>query len=257
MTRFTKAYESLKTRLKWLLNRSLYSFNSALSHQSVVKRYLSGSGIEIGALHNPLQVPASVNVRYVDRMSTANLRKHYPELANKNLVDVSILDDGEQLKSIENETQDFVIAHQFLEHCQDPITAISNMLRVLKQNGILYLSIPDKRYTFDAARPTTTIEHLLKDYEEGPKRSREEHFREWVTFVNLGYSHPNQAKDSLQIETEMNRLMALNYSIHYHAWTQSEMLELVLACKKKLNFTFEIELFLKNSDEAILVLRKQ
>ncbi|MGA7933626.1 MAG: methyltransferase domain-containing protein [Kovacikia sp.] len=223
----------------------------------MVKKYLAGSGIEIGALHNPLQVPASVKVRYVDRMSTADLRQHYPELANKNLVDVSILDDGEQLKSIEDATQDFVIAHQFLEHCQDPMRAISNMFRVLKTDGILYLSLPDKRYTFDVYRPTTDIEHLLKDYEEGPEWSREEHFREWVTFVNRGYSHLNEVKDKLSIETEMKRLMALNYSIHYHTWTPFEMIELILACKRKLNLAFEIELFLKNNDEAVVVLRKQ
>ena len=56
--------------------------------------FLAGEGIEIGALHLPLRVPRAARVRYVDRMPVPELRQHYPELANENLVPVEIIDDG-------------------------------------------------------------------------------------------------------------------------------------------------------------------
>ena len=146
--------------------------------ESIASMYLRGEGIKIGALHNPLLLPQSAKIKYVDRMSLPDLRKQYPELGSKELVDVDILDDGELLATIKDSTQDFVIANQFLEHCQNPIGAIRNMLRVLKEGGVLYLSIPDKRYSFDADRPVTSIEHLLKDYQEGPEWSKKQHFEE-------------------------------------------------------------------------------
>ena len=61
--------------------------------------YLKGGGIEVGALHGPLPVSGQAKVRYVDRMSVSDLRKHYPELDHVDLVDVDVIDDGEVLRT--------------------------------------------------------------------------------------------------------------------------------------------------------------
>ncbi len=60
----------------------------------LAKRYLHGSGLEIGALHNPLPLPPDATVRYVDRMDCAGLCRHYPELAAE--VGVQLVCSGEQ-----------------------------------------------------------------------------------------------------------------------------------------------------------------
>jgi SAM-dependent methyltransferase len=217
--------------------------------ESIANMYLKGKGIEIGALHNPLRIPKSAKVKYVDRMSIPDLRKQYPDLDSRELVDVDIIDNGEQIAKIPDSTHDFVIAIHFLEHCQNPIVAISNMLRVLNSGGVLYLAIPDKRYSFDIDRPVTSIEHLLRDYKEGPDCSRRQHLEEWIRCIN-------KINDDANIEQQIIHLMNMDYSIHYHVWTQTEMLELILTLKKKLHFHFEVELFLKNKDEVIIILRK-
>ena len=66
----------------------------------IAKRYLSGQGIEIGALHDPLPLPRSARVRYVDRLSVSELRAHYPELEQEPLVRVDIIHDGQRLTKI-------------------------------------------------------------------------------------------------------------------------------------------------------------
>ncbi len=84
-------------------------------------KYLIGQGIEIGALSAPLATLPLVKVDYLDRLIAPQLRQQYPELETYPLVPVDILDDGKSLKTVKNNSQDFIIAHHFLEHCQDPI----------------------------------------------------------------------------------------------------------------------------------------
>jgi SAM-dependent methyltransferase len=215
----------------------------------IADMFITGHGIEIGALHSPLRVPKSAKVKYVDRMSNNDLTKQYPELNSTDLVPIDIIDDGEKLLKIPTSTQNFVIANHFLEHCQNPIGAIRNTLRVLKKGGVVYLSIPDKRYSFDADRPATPIGHLLKDFQEGPEWSKKQHFEEWTRYID-------KIKDDAEVEERISHLMKLDYSIHYHTWTQAEMLEFMLTLKQKLHFNFELELMLKNIGEVIFILRK-
>jgi len=220
-----------------------------INRELIADNYLSGTGIEVGALNHPLYVPSTAQVKYVDRMSVPDLRTHYPELNSVNLVEVDIIDNGESLTTIAEASQDFVIANHFIEHCQNPIASLASMVRVLKVGGVLYLAIPDKRYTFDRDRQVTPVEHILRDYEEGPEWSRRQHFEEWTRIVN-------KVQDDAEAEAQITHLMAIDYSIHYHVWTQTEFLELLLAVKKTLNFGFELELFCKNGDEMIVILRK-
>ena len=69
-------------------------------------------------------------------------------------------------------------------NCEDPLRALSTFLRVVRPGGVVYLAIPDKRFTFDVSREVTSIAHVLRDYHEGPQCSREEHYLEWVREVN-------------------------------------------------------------------------
>jgi GT2 family glycosyltransferase/predicted SAM-dependent methyltransferase len=209
--------------------------------------YLHGEGIEIGALHAPMVVGRGVRVRYVDRMSVAELRRQYPELDDKALVEPDIIDNGERLERIGDASQDFVIASHFLEHCQDPIGTVAAMLRVLRPGGVLYLAVPDKRYTFDRRRPVTPFAHLLRDYREGPAWSKAAHFEEWATLAEDEHIKGRSAET----------LMAIDYSIHFHVWTQSEVLELLARLQTELAFEFDVETVVANAIEVIAVLRKR
>ena len=63
----------------------------------LANRFLFGEGLEIGALNWPLEAPPHARVRQVDRMTTAELRREYPEMAGAALLEVDVVDDGETL----------------------------------------------------------------------------------------------------------------------------------------------------------------
>lgn len=212
--------------------------------------YLEGEGIEIGALHTPLKVPAQAQVKYVDRSPVEDLQKHYSELGEVDYIIPDIIDDGETLVTIGDESLNFVIANHFIEHCQDPVKALKNMLRVLRYGGILFLTVPEQRATADFERPATPIDHVLRDHHEGPEWSRQGHFAEFVRLFAF------MKKEGEEAERWTEHLMALDYSIHYHVWSQFEFFELITTLKKTFKLYFDVEMFFKNEAEFIFILRK-
>ena len=213
-------------------------------------KYLTGQGIEIGALHHPLEVSEKASVRYVDRLSNAELRLHYPELREFSLVSVDIIDDGEKLSRLEDESLDFIIANHMLEHCENPLAAIRNHLCKIRGGGILYYAIPDQRYGFDLNRPLTSFTHLVQDDRRGPESSRQDHFHEWSRLVRKKTSPQD-------VHTEAKRLMELNYSIHFHVWNAATFHEFLLKAQAYLKRTFGIAHFEQNDTEIIAVLKKE
>lgn len=181
----------------------------------LVEKYIRGNGIEIGALHSPLNVACADSVHYVDRMPVDELRCHYPELNDVPLTPVDIIDDGEKLNTFQLSSVDFIIANHFIEHAQDPIGTIKRHVDVLKPGGILYMAIPDKRFTFDRLRPSTTFEHFVRDHEEGPAVSYIDHVKEWVRLVD--------GLTSEKFERKVHDICRINYSIHFHVWNINDV----------------------------------
>jgi predicted SAM-dependent methyltransferase len=231
-----------------MLRRLLAGRLTPLNRDAIAASYLRGEGLEIGALHNPLPVPEHARVRYVDRMTTAELRRQYPELDRKPLVDVDVIDDGERLESVPDRSVDFVIANHFLEHCQDPIGALGTMFRVVRPGGIVYLAVPDKRFTFDVDREITSTEHVLDDHRRGPQGSRRQHFEEWARFVDR--------VDDAEVGAHATKLLEADYSIHFHVWTQADAFELLSVARRELALDFDVEVAIRNGHENVFVLRK-
>jgi SAM-dependent methyltransferase len=221
--------------------------------------FLVGEGLEIGPLHQPLPLPGQARARYVDRMTEEELRREYPELADWDLTEVDVVDDGEQLTTISAESQDFIVANHFLEHTEDPIRTIETHLGKLKMGGVLFYAVPDKRFTFDFRRPPTPIEHMVADYEQGPERSRREHYEEWVRLVTDEPSTGSAEEVSSDewATRKARELEEAKYSIHMHVWTQAEFLQLILACRERLGEAFDIEAAARVGLEFVVVLRKQ
>ncbi len=193
--------------------RKLVSSNRRL--RAELLGLLAGEGIEIGALHRAL--PARhLRVRYVDRLPAAELRKQYPELAEGEILEPDILDDGEVLASIPDASLDFVIASHVLEHLANPIGALLHWQRVLRPAGRVFLALPDKRFTFDRGRALTPIEHLVADFEH-PSRERDyEAFRDFALEVGCRHFRHRPEAESEDLARE---LFERGYSIHYHVWT--------------------------------------
>jgi SAM-dependent methyltransferase len=216
----------------------------------LAEQYLFGKGVEIGALAAPCKVPEGTVVAYVDSKSTEELVRYYGrEMQGQTAVKVDVVSDAHTLIGIETATQDFVIANQVLEHLENPLLALENMLRVVKTGGVIFLSLPDKRHTFDSNRPSTLFEHIVEEYRSGPEKNRESHYREWIALV--------ENASPADLDQRLHFLMnVLHYPIHFHVWSQFEMFEMFDRARAALRCPYEIDCFKANDAEALFVLRK-
>jgi SAM-dependent methyltransferase len=219
--------------------------------EDLARRYLTGNGIEIGAAFWPLRVPPGVSVSYVDWLGTEELVRQNAEIAEQANLDlgaiprVDIVDDAERLEKVADATQDFVVANHFLEHTEDPISALGNLVRVLRPDGILYLTLPDARRTFDARRQRTSIEHLLRDRDEGALASRQEHYEEWARIIE------GVAED--QVPARAAEFARDGAKHHFHVWELADFLALLRAVE----LPCDLELAQANHEEFAVILRKR
>jgi SAM-dependent methyltransferase len=213
----------------------------------VALRFLRGDGIEIGALDFPLRLPRGARVRYVDYVDEAGLREEHSSTlrAGRPLVVPDVVDDGARLGSFEDASLDFVVSNHMLEHVEDPIAALEHQLRVLRQDAVLYLTLPDARDNFDAQRERTTVEHLLRDHHEGPEISRREHYEECAYFIE-GHRDGILARRVQEMEAE-------HLHPHFHVWEPVTFAGFLAA----LDLPFSLELLQAGVGEFVTVLRKQ
>src|SRR5918998_1105224 len=112
----------------------------------------------------------------------------------------------------------------------------------------LMYAVPDKRHTFDAARPVTPLDHFVRDHAEGPDRSRAEHYREWAELV--------KRVPADQVESEAARFEAASVSIHFHVWTPSAFAEFVVGARRAAGLELELEALHSVQREFVVVLRR-
>jgi glycosyltransferase involved in cell wall biosynthesis/predicted SAM-dependent methyltransferase len=225
-----------------------------VSRESIAETYLSGDGIEIGALHNPLAIPQWARAKYVDRMPKEKLYEHYPELRALPLVDVDIVDDGELLNTVGESSQDFVIANHFLEHSEDPIITLKNLLRVTKVGGVVYLAVPNMTKTFDCNRVETSLTHVINDHKLGIETSRRHHYEEWVSLVE---PHFGRTYDETAFRKRVEEIMEQKYSIHFHCWSVKGFKDFLNYLKNDCAMSFDISLFADRGDEYVTILTKK
>jgi SAM-dependent methyltransferase len=205
-------------------------FPSFKVREKLAAVYLRGVGLEIGALHLPLKTQRNVIVKYVDIATREENIRRFPELDASRIVTTDYLENGFEISSIPDLSQDFVIANHVLEHADNPLKVLLNWGRVIKPQGIMMVTVPVANRCFDKGRSATPLEHFMEDYrlnETGEKavfRERnKEHFAEWLRtaapkVVKLRggeVSQPDEENFALRLE-KMSEAECVD--IHYHTF---------------------------------------
>lgn len=213
-------------------------------------RYLAGRGLEIGALGNPMPLPRASEVVYSDVLRPEQIEAMYPGSRQPD-----ILSDSERFDGIATGELDFVVANHVLEHVTDPIGALAEWNRLLKPGGLLFLSLPDKRYTFDHSRQRTTLAHLEEDHRStaDPQVRNYGHLLEWAEHVE-GLP-PGSAEFERWVAEQQRR----GFAVHNHVWVLQDILELLAHLRDRHGVGFHLRRWSNTSllgNEFNLLLRK-
>ena len=119
------------------------------------------------------------------------------------------------LSGIAPQSYDFALSSHALEHVANPLRALVEWIRTIKSNGILTLVVPHKDGTFDHRRPTTTLQHLISDFEHETAESDTTHLAEILQLHDL--SRDPEAGDFDAFSARAKRNLE-NRGLHHHVF---------------------------------------
>src|SRR5215217_774436 len=134
------------------------------------------------------------------------------------------ISDGSDLSQIKDDTYDFVLSSNCLEHIANPLKALSEWKRILKNDGHLILVLPNKASNFDHRRPTTSFDHLLEDFNSNMPETDLTHLDEILALHDLSRDPPAGDAESFKRRSLDN---FSNRTLHHHVFDLDVMTEMV------------------------------
>ena len=156
--------------------------------------------------------------------------------------------DAVNLKGIESNTYDFVLSCNNLEHIANPFKAIAEMLRIIKQVGLLFFVLPNKDTNFDHNREITSFEHLLEDFNHNISEEDLTHLDEIVRLHDLSMDPPAGDLNNFK-ERSLNNFQ--NRCLHHHVFDMNLMKQIFKY------FNIEILLIDYTKTDFIIIGRKK
>jgi len=148
------------------IKRKIKRFFGSVPRNERVMSYIdkSGLGLEIGPSFNPIAPKRDgFNVEIVDHLSAEGLKAKYKNGNVDTIEEVDYVWKGESLAELvgKQHCYDWIIASHVIEHTPDLVGFINSCEEVLKENGVLFLAVPDARYCFDYFRPLTGLARVV------------------------------------------------------------------------------------------------
>jgi ubiquinone/menaquinone biosynthesis C-methylase UbiE len=153
------------------------------------------------------------------------LKQPYHFISNKK--GNQFISDAIDLSNIKDNSYDFLLSSNCLEHIANPLKALIEWGRVLKSGGYLVLVLPNKDKNFDRNREVVTFEHLLHDFNFNTTEYDLTHLDEILKNHDL-------ALDPMAGNIEEFKMRSLknydNRALHHHVFDQEVMGDMLAYC---------------------------
>jgi predicted SAM-dependent methyltransferase len=130
----------------------------------------NGRGVEIGPCQSPIAPKrAGYQVHVIDHLDREGLIAKYKEHhleGIENIEQVDFVWKGESYAALTGKSKyyDWIIASHIIEHMPDLVGFLRGCDDILKEDGVISLIIPDKRYCFDHYQPISSISKAIDGY---------------------------------------------------------------------------------------------
>jgi len=132
--------------------------------------------------------------------------------------------EATDLSIISDKTYDFVLSCHSLEHVANPLLALKEWNRVLKDQGRLLLILPHKEDTFDHLRPVTTLEHIIADFSNNTGEDDTTHLQEVLKLHDVDKDWGSPDFESFKKICENN---AGNRRMHQHVFDTALVIKMI------------------------------
>ena len=131
--------------------------------------------------------------------------------------------EATDLAAIASGIYDFVAASHILEHTANPLKALREWLRVLKDEGVLLLVIPHRDGAFDHRRQLTSFAHLLEDFANDTREDDMTHAEEFMERIDLAGTAYGEDRAGFVERTQRNLEFR---GMHHHVFDTALVLRL-------------------------------
>jgi SAM-dependent methyltransferase len=168
-----KLKQYLPTSLVHLIYLIKYRSKRVKSLKQTISVFQDKKGIEIGgpSLRFGYYVPIYKVIKNLDGVNfdkktlwniSSEGKKNFSYYRNRK--GKQYIKEGTDLKSIKTNTYDFVLCSHVLEHIANPLKAINEWKRIIKEHGHMLIILPNPLKNFDHKRPETKFTHILEDF---------------------------------------------------------------------------------------------
>jgi len=145
------------------------------------------------------------------------------------VVPVDYVVRGEDYRDVVKERFDLVIANHVLEHICNPIKWINMIADLLNDDGMLFIALPDKRFSFDRYRSNTDVAHLVTNFLVDEKVTGPEHVIENIIHYDMTYiGQKLDIKQALNPDRLRAEMHTPNPGIHVHVFDGLSFLSKIL-----------------------------
>lgn len=142
-----------------------------MGRQQKILKHVSkdGYGIEIGPCHHAIAPKREgYKVHVIDHASRNQLQEKYAGqgLPLENIEEVDFVWNGQPYAELTGKSKfyDWIIASHVIEHTPDLIGFLNDCDSIMKDDAIISLVIPDKRYCFDHFRPVSGLSKIIDSH---------------------------------------------------------------------------------------------
>ncbi len=148
----------------------------------IIAKYCKGVGIEVGGASHQTFKFRAINVDISDHKSIEDCYTQEQLKLGNSIKKVDIIASGDNIPLADGSV-DFVFSSHVLEHFFDPVSALDEWLRLVKNNKYVVCVIPHKDRTFDKDRECTAIEDFESRHKAYNKSVLypDKHYSVWTT----------------------------------------------------------------------------
>lgn len=134
------------------------------------------------------------------------------------------ISEASSLASVSGATYDFLAASHVLEHLANPMKALREWTRTIRDGGIVLLVVPHRAATFDHRRPYTEFSHLLDDLKSDTSENDLTHVAEILSLHDF-ILDPGAGSRIEFAETARNNAKVRR--LHHHVFSVELLVEIV------------------------------
>lgn len=252
-------FTSVVCRIGLLFKRAYYTVTRERvpGFASIKQLFFAKSGLEIGGPSRIFRdggfIPLYHLVKALDGCNFSNstiwegaiesgLKYHYYNYKNG----LQYILEASDLSSIPSSTYEFVLSSNCLEHVANPLKAVGEWIRVLKDEGVLLLVLPNKEYCFDHNRPVTTFSHLESDFRNDTKEDDLTHLNEILELHDL---EMDKRAGTFEQFKERSLKNFENRALHQHVFDRTVL--------KEIFSHFKLEVLLTHEGKDFVILGKK